>query len=154
MMHTRIIIAGSRKFNDYNMLSFFCQTIIQELKYEYKSTTLEIVSGTCSGADKLGEKFAKENNIQLAKFPADWYNLNVKPCFVKYNKLGKPYNACAGEIRNKIMAKYASSYALPSNGVLIAFWDMKSKGTKNMIDLAKKYNLKIFIININSGDKL
>lgn len=32
--------------------------------------------------------------------------------------------------------------------VLIAFWDMKSKGTRNMIQLANKYNLQIFVIDI------
>jgi hypothetical protein len=36
------------------------------------------------------------------------------------------------------MAKYAD--------VLIAFWDGKSKGTKHMIDLAKKYELKVEVV--------
>jgi len=36
------------------------------------------------------------------------------------------------------MAKYAN--------VLIAFWDGKSKGTKHMIDLAKKYKLVVKVI--------
>jgi hypothetical protein len=35
------------------------------------------------------------------------------------------------------MAKHA-------NG-LIAFWDGKSKGTKNMIEIAKKHNLRLWI---------
>ena len=30
----------------------------------------------------------------------------------------------------------------------IVFWDGKSTGTKNMIDLAKKYKLKLRVINI------
>ena len=36
------------------------------------------------------------------------------------------------------MAEYADG--------LIAFWDGESKVTKNMIDLAKKYNLKVKVI--------
>lgn len=36
------------------------------------------------------------------------------------------------------MAKYASE----TYGILIAFWDGKSRGTKNMIDTAKKHGLK------------
>ena len=37
------------------------------------------------------------------------------------------------------MANYADA--------LIAFWDGKSRGTKNMIALAKRQNLRIRIIN-------
>lgn len=39
------------------------------------------------------------------------------------------------------MAKYADA--------LIAFWDGKSKGTKHMIDLAKRYGLKVKVIIYN-----
>jgi membrane-bound inhibitor of C-type lysozyme len=39
------------------------------------------------------------------------------------------------------MAKYSDG--------LIAFWDGKSKGTKHMIDLAKRHNLKIKVIKYN-----
>ena len=37
--------------------------------------------------------------------------------------------------------------AKEDNGVLIAFWDSKSKGTKNMIDIAKSNNIRVFIVN-------
>ena len=47
------------------------------------------------------------------------------------------YGKAAGEKRNIEMAKHA-------NG-LIAFWDGKSKGTKNMIEIAKKHNLRLWI---------
>ena len=90
---------------------------------------IEIVSGHCpSGADMLGEKFAKINHLQLSLFPADW------------NKYGK----AAGPIRNEKMAQYASQ----DNGVLMAFWDGKSHGTKNMIALAKQYHLEVHVFNI------
>ncbi len=39
------------------------------------------------------------------------------------------------------MAKYADA--------LIAFWDGKSKGTKHMIDLAKRYELKVRVVIVN-----
>ena len=32
-------------------------------------------------------------------------------------------------------------------GVLIAFWDGKSRGTKHMIDLANKHGLRVFVVN-------
>ncbi len=63
-----------------------------------------------------------KNNIKIIEFPADW------------EKFGKK----AGYIRNEEMAKYSDS--------CIVFWDGKSKGTKHMIELAKKYNLNLKIV--------
>lgn len=80
-----------------------------------------IISGTAKGADKLGERWATENSIPLIKMPAQW------------DKYGKR----AGFIRNEDMAKKANA--------LIAIWDGSSPGTKNMIELAKKYKLLIYI---------
>lgn len=113
----KVIIAGGRTFNDYEML---CQKCDRAL---HKQKDIEIVSGTANGADKLGEKYANERNYKLTQFPADW------------DKYGKS----AGYKRNEEMAKYADA--------LIAFWDKNSKGTKHMIDLAKRYELKIIIVN-------
>ena len=46
------------------------------------------------------------------------------------------------------MAQFASKGK--NKGVLLAFWDGKSKGTQHMIKTAKKYNLEIQIFNIDS----
>lgn len=115
---SKIIIAGGRDFNNYKLLSNSCY---EHILYR----DVEIVSGTARGADKLGEKFAKEYGLKLTKFPANW------------NKYGKS----AGYLRNKQMAEYADE--------LIAFWNGKSKGTKHMINLAKSLNLKVIIIEYN-----
>ncbi len=111
----KIIIAGSRNFKDYQRLCKVCDYMLQF------QTDIEIVSGAAMGADKLGEKYADERKFLIKQFPAEW---------------GK-YKKSAGYIRNEEMAKYADA--------LIAFWDGKSRGTKHMIDLAIKYNLKIKI---------
>lgn len=85
----------------------------------------------CRGADTLGERFAKENGYPIKYFPADW------------NKYGK----AAGVIRNEEMAKYAAEYEDEDDeGILVAFWDGKSRGTKNMIDNAEKYGLAQYIV--------
>lgn len=117
----KIIIAGSRDFDNYELLDKEVSSILNSMVH-IPMSDIELVSGTARGADKLGERYAKENNFNLKLFPADW------------NNLGKS----AGYIRNENMAKYSD--------VLIAFWDEKSKGTKHMIDLAIKYNLKVHII--------
>ena len=56
---SKLIIAGSRTFNDYDLLKTNVTNI---------DTITEIVSGTAKGADLLGERFAVENNIPIKKF--------------------------------------------------------------------------------------
>ncbi len=110
-----VIIAGSRTFFDYPFLKMKCDKIIHDRK-------CTIFSGTANGADKLGEKYAKEKGFPVKKFPADW------------NKYGK----AAGYSRNLQMAVNAE--------YLIAFWDGQSKGTKNMIEIAQQANLVVRVI--------
>ncbi len=84
----------------------------------------EIVSGGARGVDTLGEKYANELEIPIKRFPANW----------------DLYGKSAGPIRNKEMAKYGN--------YLIAFWDGKSRGTKNMIDRMKELGKDFAIVNI------
>jgi len=81
---------------------------------------IEIVSGRARGIDILGERYAKENNLKLKLFPADW----------------DQYGKRAGYLRNKQMAEYADA--------LILIWDGKSRGSQMMLELAKQYKLKIY----------
>lgn len=120
---TRIIIAGGRDFLDYLKMYIEMNTIIQTIHDD-----IEIISGCAKGADTLGMRYAAVTKIPCAKFPADW------------DKFGNR----AGFIRNEEMAKYSISDN--SKGVLVAFWDGKSKGTANMIKLAEKYGLETHVI--------
>ncbi|WP_111709093.1 DUF2493 domain-containing protein [Lutibacter citreus] len=108
----KLIIAGGRTFNDYKKLCAECDNILQD------QNNVEIVSGAYyKGADKLGEQYAKERGYIVTKFPADW----------------KRFGKAAGPKRNEQMANYADA--------LIAFWDGKSRGTMNMIDLSEQFGL-------------
>lgn len=122
---TRVIIAGSRYFNDYNKML----NTLDELGIHLINTIdpIEIISGHAPGADTLGEKFAKYYGYPLKIFPADW----------------DTYGRAAGPIRNEQMAKYAAE---ADRGMLIAFPIGSSKGTRNMIKLAKQYGLEIEVI--------
>lgn len=124
----RIIIAGSRNFNDYELLS---KTILEDNVCLENAT---IISGTAKGADRLGEKFAEEHNLNLVRMPADW------------NTYGKR----AGYLRNTDMANYASK----GKGILYAFWDGESRGTKNMILIAKEKGLEVHIIKYKEEEKI
>lgn len=122
----RIIVAGSRDFNNYGLLKLTLKEYIESLGIVDLSQVI-IVSGAAKGADTLGEHFAYDYGIDIRRFPAKW------------DEFGKS----AGIIRNCEMAKYAAE----KYGVLFAFWDGKSKGTKNMIDLAKRYGLEVHVTN-------
>jgi hypothetical protein len=119
----RIIIAGTRTFNDYEMFRDNVKDILSDIKTD----DIEIISGHARGVDQFGERFAKEFKYKLKIFPADW------------NARGKS----AGYLRNIEMSQYASEN---KEGMLIAFWDGYSKGTNHMINIAKEYKLDVRII--------
>ena len=112
----KVIIAGSRYFNNYELLRQYVDHILQNVS---QKESIEIVSGGAKGADELGERYAKERGYKITRFPADW------------NKYGR----AAGPKRNEQMGDYADA--------LIAFWDGESRGTKHMIEYAKKKNLLV-----------
>ena len=114
-----VIIAGSRDFNDYELLKSKCIFLLQD---KMKQCNVQIVCGCARGADILGKQFAEEFGLKVLEYPADW----------------EKYGKSAGYRRNKEMAKVADA--------LIAFWDGESRGTKHMIDLAKEYGLPTRII--------
>jgi hypothetical protein len=113
----KVIVAGGRDFFDYDLMKRKLDVILS------KKDNVVIVSGTATGADSLGERYAREHNLLISYFPALW---NI-------------YGSKAGFYRNEEMANYAEA--------CICFWDGKSSGTKDMIRLAEEYNLKLRVIN-------
>ena len=116
-----LVVAGCRDFHDYSVASSEIHKHLQKLDAEY---SVIIVSGCAEGADKLGERYASEHNLTVERFPAEW------------DKYGK----YAGPRRNAQMAQVADA--------VLVFWDGKSKGTKNMIENAKKANKPDTVISI------
>ena len=114
----KVIVAGSRGFNDYKLLR---RKLIHFLS-RYNPSDIEIVSGGANGADRLGEKFAIEKGCAIKRFIPDW-NL---------------YGNGAGYRRNVEMANYSDA--------CIVFWDGISKGSRHMINIAKKEGLKLRIV--------
>lgn len=114
----KVIIAGGREFKDYKKLKKYMDFILMNVDKD----KLEIVSGGARGADLLGEKYAEEKGYPVKQFIPDW-------------GIGKQ----AGYLRNWDMAKYADA--------LVAFHDGESKGTQHMINLAKKENLLVRVVN-------
>jgi len=112
----KTIIAGSRSILGYDVVKGFIDSLDLEIT--------EVVSGTAKGVDTLGEQYAKEYNIPIKRFPADW------------NKYGN----AAGPIRNEQMIDYVGE-----EGQVIIIWDGISRGTLSTIRLAKAKNIPLYI---------
>lgn len=80
-----------------------------------------VLCGCARGVDQLGYEWAIDHDIPVELWKAEWDN----------------YGKAAGMIRNKQMAENAQA--------LIAIWDGYSKGTANMIDIAKRMKLKVYV---------
>jgi len=120
-MINRVVVAGCRNYNEYDEAKAYIDFCISNIR---KENEIVIVSGCASGADALGERYAKENGLRLEKYPAEW----------------KKYGNRAGPRRNEQMAQVCD--------YVICFWDYKSNGTKSMIEYARKYNKPIKIKKI------
>lgn len=112
----QVIIAGGRDFNDYALLERKCDRLFRNRR------PTAIISGLARGADSLGARYARERGIDVMEFPADW------------GRFGKR----AGIIRNQSMLQEADA--------LVAFWDGISRGTGNMIGIARKAGIPVRII--------
>ena len=120
---TRVIIAGSRNFNDQDLFD----NTLHDILLDIESDDLEIVSGGCTGADAMAEDYADRWELKFTEFPAYW----------------STYGKAAGPMRNEQMAKYAAEAEC---GILIAFPIGESKGTRNMVKLARQYGLEVHVI--------
>lgn len=120
----RVIVAGSRKYNDYRFFS----EVLSDYVEQYDDPVIFISGKAKTGADALIIRWCQEFHLPWAEFPANW-------------DLGKH----AGYVRNAEMAAVATN--------LIAFWDGQSRGTKHMLGLAKKHNLIVLPILIDIEPK-
>lgn len=117
----RIVIAGSREFDDYELLERTMDHILDE-----QAAPVELVSGHAKGADLLAEKYAGENGLPIHIIKPDW----------------KAYGRAAGPIRNRQMLDYAKE----ESPLVVAFWDGKSKGTRNTIETARSLGIAVEIV--------
>ena len=123
-MSKRIVVAGCREYKNYEEAKEYIDFCISKIR---EDENLIFLSGGCRGADLLGERYARENGFELEIYPANW----------------EKYGRAAGPKRNREMV-LAADY-------IICFWDGKSRGTKTLVEFAKRENkplrIKKIIIN-------
>lgn len=95
--------------------------MIDEAVKESGYLVTEVISGMAKGPDMAAVAWAEANGIPCTKMPADW----------------KKYGKRAGFLRNAEMAKVADA--------LIALWDAKSGGTRNMIAAMQRIPKPMFV---------
>ena len=106
----KLAIIGSRNFQDYKLLKSKCDFFLGRSF----DNEIVIISGGAKGADQLAERYARENNMELQVFKADW----------------DAHGRSAGMKRNLVVQRECTH--------VIAFWDGKSPGTNHMIQTIGK----------------
>lgn len=120
MNEFKLIVAGGRDFEDYDLLSLVLYSLAD---HALADKDISIISGKAKGADELAMIFAKEHGILCHTYPADWDMHGNK----------------AGYIRNKQMGEFSDG--------LLAFWDGQSKGTHHMIKTMEDQNKWVHVVN-------
>lgn len=117
----KVLICGSRYYKNYDKIL----NIVKSLKDNFKN--IVIIEGGASGADEFAKKVAIELHIDFKEYKADW----------------KKYGRAAGPKRNQLMLDSENP------DLVIAFHEnlQSSKGTKDMINRAKKNNIKVEVFN-------
>lgn len=131
----KTIVAGSRSIQDQETVDY----VLTKLVLKGFIGITEVVSGKAKGVDTLAENWARKNGIPVAGFPANWDNVDAPGAVIRTNRYGKKYNVLAGYWRNQQMADYADA--------LVAIWDGKSNGTKDMIERAERAGLYVYVYN-------
>lgn len=162
----KILVCGSRRLEvkDRDFVFKTLDDIISKEQYfsnkKVPNESLEIISGNNpKGADWLAERWAKENNLSLKLFPADWNNTSPKKpegwgngqvCILKKHFHGD-YNSLAGYLRNQEMANYCVGE------ICIAFDAEEKKGsteTRDMIKRAKKAWMKVYHVKCHDTENV
>lgn len=131
----RIGIVGSRSFHNYES---FCVTM-KEVESQFKISC--VVSGGAVGADKLASVYAYNHNIPILEIVPDWQDMS-EPCIRKVNRRGEPYNALAGIKRN--------TQIVEQSDVIVAFWDLTSKGTRDTLKKARDAGKEVIVYNVRN----
>lgn len=124
MKGTKVIVCGSRNFTNYKYL----ERMLDKYALDLKPQPLIIVHGAARGADQLADDWCfarKRHRVVIIRYHADW----------------KKHGKAAGHIRNVEMSHCGAKR-------LIAFWDGKSKGTEDMIKIAKRRGIKVKIFKV------
>lgn len=129
----KLIVAGSRSITDPDR---FLEAL-DLCKFDFDC----IIQGGANGVDLMAKLYATMLKVPQHEYPADWDDVdNLDEHFIGFRKDGKPYSKIAGSIRNSQMAN--------DGDALLAIWDTKSTGTRDMINQALQRGLVVQVISV------
>lgn len=102
----KVLVTGSR---DWTNVSKIQNTLSLQ---EDNNSTMILIHGTASGADRIAEQYALSKGWKIESYPADW----------------NTYGKSAGPRRNEKMVRESC----PNVGLV--FWKGNSSGTKNCME--------------------
>lgn len=118
----RVAVVGSRDFTN-RFLAFSALDAFQEHLLSNKETISAIVSGEARGADAIGKEWAKRNKVSYNGHPP------------------------VGDLSNPAVYHERNQKIVDDSHIIIAFWDMKSRGTLSTINKAKAAKKHVEIID-------
>lgn len=119
----RILICGDRDWD--NRWAIKRRVLNLMAKHDLKPSDLVIIEGGAMGADRQAREVAESLGIAVMEFPANW-NFYHKP---------------AGPIRNAWMLRWG----MPDEVWAFHPYIENSKGTKNMVEQAKKGKIETHV---------
>jgi len=122
----RLAIVGYRNYFNYAQFAqkVDCWRACHEIAGLQGGRLQEIVSGGAPGTDKMAERYAKEHDIPVKVFQANW----------------KLHGASAGPRRNALIVERATH--------VLAFLHPKSRGTRNTLRLARGAQKRIRVVKL------
>lgn len=147
----QVIIAGGRDINDIFWIERaiagapFLKLIEKADSDPSGNVIAKIIQGGAKGVDAAAKEYAVREGIDHHEEAAQWNNFEVDNVLMKRNVLGVPYNALAGHNRNQLMAEKAMSSIGKNGAALIAVWNGTSRGTRDMIETAKKAGMRVHV---------
>lgn len=116
---TRILVTGSRNYSNAYLVQKWLSRVVNHLHPEDSDPPV-LIHGGAKGADALADAYWRKMGWPVEVHEAEW------------DKWGKR----AGFLRNKDMAKSGAD-------ICVAFPQGASRGTRNMMDVARHYGITV-----------
>jgi hypothetical protein len=116
-----LLVCGTRTFDDYDLLEWKLEKLTyfwDDVVVVHGGNVTKLRDGSKAGADYLAERWAEHHWYDRVHFLPDW----------------EKHGAAAGPIRNREMCEFVAGHG----GLLVAFWDGKSKGTADCVRQFRK----------------
>jgi hypothetical protein len=130
MNEFRVLVCGGRDYDDRTRFFHFMDRVLETIKGtgETPKRDVVIIHGAARGADTLADDYARERELRVIRYLADW----------------KTHGRGAGPIRNKLMLTDGKPH------VIIAF--KGGNGTADMIQQGKKAGVPVYEVKNETAE--